>query len=809
MFWSKLRTPGAITLVLSILAPGLGLTASQVFRAERRVDGQQAARQDTQQAKPRNETPARTARQGDPLPSGAIARLGTARLRHGREVTSVAFSPDGKLLGSGGVDCWVRLWDTATGREVHSWEITTEKWLGACPAGKVLVHAVAFFPNAKALACGNQDGSIRLLDVDTGKELGRWNGDGPEAPVLALAISPDGKTLAAGGRAGQIGLWDVATAKRRLAMRCPGVQKVRGLAFSPDGATLASEGAGTIHVWNASTGHIVRQLPGARREVCRLAFSPDGKKLDATTEEQLRRFGNAARGVRSFDFSPDGRTAAIGSDTGTISLWDTATGKERLPHTGHTSRVGSIAFSPDGKLLATGSDDQTARLWEATTGKELRRFGEHQNRVGAVAFAPDGKLLAAGIPVDTIHLWDLATGKEVPRFPRNLSGAFRLAFTPDGKQLVSVTFGGTGDPMRLWDVATGKEIRRFPPQNQVWAFALSPDGKLIATGNYAAGKVVRLWDVATAREVAQLPVDNDDWVHALAFSPDSETLAVGPSQGLAISFWDVVTRKKRGRIKTAERCIWSLAFSPDGRTLAMGGHHSGIVYLWEVATGTERRRFVGHTTFVEALAFSPSGKLLASAGWDGVPLVWDVTGQFGAARRPPAPLAAQELESHWKALSAQEGARAYQAVCALAVAPGQSVPVLKERLRPVQPAGAAELAALIADLGADKFAVRQKATTELAALGKAAEGALRQALANRPPLETRRRVQQLLDKLEPGQTSPEYLLALRAVEVLEMIGSAEARQILGRLAQGAPGADLTREAQAALQRLDRRPAGGL
>jgi hypothetical protein len=146
-------------------------------------------------------------------------------------------------------------------------------------------------------------------------------------------------------------------------------------------------------------------------------------------------------------------------------------------------------------------------------------------------------------------------------------------------------------------------------------------------------------------------------------------------------------------------------------------------------------------------------------------------------------------------------------VRALAADPTRSVPFLAERLRPVARAEEKRLGRLIADLSSDQFAVRDRARAELEKLGEAALHALRTALATKPTLDTRRRLEQLIDKQEREDwaPSPERLRTLRALEVLERTGTSEARRVLEALARGAPGTRLTREAQAAHERLSSRP----
>ena len=179
------------------------------------------------------------------------------------------------------------------------------------------------------------------------------------------------------------------------------------------------------------------------------------------------------------------------------------------------------------------------------------------------------------------------------------------------------------------------------------------------------------------------------------------------------------------------------------------------------------------------------------------------------AERKPATgtLTPRQLEDYWAALAEASAPEAYGALCTLAHAPAQSVPFLKERVRPVEPVAAGQLDRLIRDLDSDKFALRQKSMTDLEKLGDLAEPALQAALEGKPSLEVRQRLEQLLAKLHGAAPTPGQVRALRAVEMLEAIHNAEAQQVLRALAKGVLGAGLTNEARAAIERLERQHVG--
>jgi hypothetical protein len=216
------------------------------------------------------------------------------------------------------------------------------------------------------------------------------------------------------------------------------------------------------------------------------------------------------------------------------------------------------------------------------------------------------------------------------------------------------------------------------------------------------------------------------------------------------------------------------------------------------------------TSGVAPLSFTANGRRLASGGADSTILIWDVTGRLRDGDRRPAKLSEKELEALWGDLAEADTVRAGRAVWALVAVGPQTVSLLGERLRPAVAKVSPEVVGrLIANLDSEDFASRQKARGELKKLGEGCEPFLRQALAKRPSVEMRRSLQELLSQLEETRKEPsgDVLRVLRAVEVLEQVGTPDARHVLERLTRGAPDERLTREAQAALGRLERKQPG--
>jgi hypothetical protein len=248
--------------------------------------------------------------------------------------------------------------------------------------------------------------------------------------------------------------------------------------------------------------------------------------------------------------------------------------------------------------------------------------------------------------------------------------------------------------------------------------------------------------------------------------------------------------------------VHALAFSPDGKWLAGAGEDQKV-QVWEVNTGVEVRRFQGHFDTLMSIAFAPDGRSIASGGCDSMILLWDFTARQSAGRLPAATWTPQEMEQRWQALARNDGPRAVQAIWDLVASPQQSVALLRQRIKPAQPLDAKHVERLIRDLDSEDFQTRTKTTEELEKNIDLVESTLRKKMTEKPSLEVRQRIRRMLSKLEPAE-SADRLRTLRVIQVLEYMGTPQAKEYLHQLANGATGVRLTNEAKAALQRLAKR-----
>jgi WD domain, G-beta repeat len=251
------------------------------------------------------------------------------------------------------------------------------------------------------------------------------------------------------------------------------------------------------------------------------------------------------------------------------------------------------------------------------------------------------------------------------------------------------------------------------------------------------------------------------------------------------------------------RYLTALALSPDGRSLYVADS-AGVVLVYEIATGRVRREISGHRALITGLAVANDGRRLLTASLDATALVWDLSPAAVVARPAPMPTPA-ELATRWTELSAADAAAAYRAMAVFAAAPAETTTFLAAKMSPAAAApDSAALDRLVADLGNEKFPVREKASADLDKLGESAVRGLRDRLANVTSAEARARIVRLLDKHDPPEATPNRLQSNRALELLEGLGTPEAKALLTKLAAGAPEARLTREAKMCLSRLEAR-----
>ena len=550
---------------------------------------------------------------------------------HTGDVSSAAFSPDGKILVTAGTDKTAIVWEAATGKEKMVLHGHTQG-----------INDIAISPNGKILATGGDDKTVILWDVKSGQILHTLIAN-DTLNVISLGFSHDGKLLATSSSNDNPLIWDVATGKLRLLFK-----KGFGFyAFSPtENKIVIGNYDLTFSVWNYESWEKELSIPYAANA---LAFSPDGKRIaaantdlrvwDSSTGEELFRATGFTAIVRGIEFSPDGTRIATGSQDGTVIIWDAKTGQRLFSLAGHKGAVNDVSFSrqcvepPEaifewcGVRLATASRDGTAKVWDVSPAgsRELTTLPGFSGRFQDDTHLYTNRFLDSEYSKLAHQTWNISSNGD----SRQISNITLNSAVPivngtaslDGKYLATLYINNR---VIVWDTQTGKEKSSLfiNQTGAVIAHAVSLDGNKILTG--AADGKVKVWDVATGMDVLTIAGNVGPDFGSVAFSPDEARIATGGSADGTVKIWDAATGKEIMTLKGHTLPVYVMVFSKDGKYMATGGMDQ-TVRIWDVTTGENLFALSGHTASILSIAFSPDGQRLITGSHDGTAKIWDIS----------------------------------------------------------------------------------------------------------------------------------------------------------------------------------------
>jgi WD40 repeat protein len=701
---------------------------------------------------------------------------------------SFVWSRDGSRIALGDYKERFYLWDAVTGArleltDAHPGQRDHAVWMGFSPDSRFVAIAVA-------------DEFIQVWDLRKNQKVHQF-----KVRPGAMGFTPDGKSVAcfAYGH-NEIKFWNRATGEERPSIKLGSDHSGGVFDISPDGKLVAVKSHTGISLWSLPERKLLKSMAASAPEW--LAFSPDGKKLACF----------------------NGRV---------LSMWDVATGRELNARPGHADAVEHAIFSPEGKILVSADrDDKVLIWWDAASGKQLRSMKLPQ-LCGTPSFSADGKLLVTGDSERGIRVWDVATGEESRLLTdRNwervgFHDTIEYHISPDRTRLGALKHaedrnGQSISRLWLWEPTTGRVIvRRSLPACYHGCF--SPNCRLVALAVQEARPAgdgyenwLRIQDAISGRDQFKV---STRYIFHLAFSPDGKTVAAIRHKSVTspdstktstevsdvpeICIWEVATGRERLRFVTEGSC--SFAWASNSRLMATQDLDAACI--WDGITGKKVLRIpLPDKDFPSGcLAFSPDAKTFAIGMADTTILTWDLSPQLARAGFRTRDLGLKELERLWADLASPDAGKAHHAIWKLVAAAGKAVPFLKTRMQPLADKDLKAFKQWIADLDSPSFVVRTAADKNLRRSLFDAELVMREALQEKPSLETRQRLESIL-----GATFDEPCEGLaqpRALEALEHIGTDEARQLIERLATGAPHGRLTQEATASLERLVLRASG--
>ncbi len=606
-------------------------------------------------------------RYGDPLPEGAVQRLGTMRMRYAW-TESFRYLPGDRVAVIVPSKNWIDVWDLSAGERLDryqigqsrimfmdarrdgtallvvntdgqliEWNLAEKAEMRRIETGQAKPTVVLYSPDEKrALTAGSYPPSIKEWDLGTGTELVAVTGDNPKFYVSAAIYAPDGKTACVGMGSYSPGVclsqYDLSTGEKLKEIMTS--NRISGLAISPDGERLlvASryhahefrlDGYQKLHQFRGHPGYSVYSVAYGPAEGQILTGDGDGtiRIWDRANEEVLRRYAPHRGRVSGIRVSEDGkRILSFGGGVLVEAL--AATGKPRLNMDRHLAAVQAAAFTPDGQQVVSGSADGTLRLWEVETGVSLQLM-ETGSPVQAVAVSPDGARAAAGCKDGAVREYYLASGKLRREIPGHSGYVRDIAYSHAGKYLASsgddgsvlMRYGSSMDA--LWP--TMRTLRRH--RGGVLAVAFSPDDARLLTGG--RDRTIRLWDTAAGFGQMHLQTlqEHRDWVVDVAFATGGQQ-ALSADRGGRIILWDLPTGEPVRQMQHGTS-ITDLVCCPGGTT-AWSAADDPPMACWDLTTGEQIAAVGGHAGAVNALALSPDGRLIVSASSDTSLLVWQV-----------------------------------------------------------------------------------------------------------------------------------------------------------------------------------------
>jgi WD40 repeat protein len=620
---------------------------------------------------------------GDPIPGGAIARLGSVRMLD-RALGRLIFSADGSEIITSSEGAYL-VWQTTTaqrtgtlvaedgghilamsddgkvlatsvyGGKVQLWNYAKREAGAIIEAHRREVTDMCFAADGE-LATASEDQTVKVFKLSASDYSEKLTVRGDWESVTSLACSRAGYLVFADSEGevivASLDNKDGAVKAARLGKSPNGILDV---AISPDGKHVAAGTEdGRLLIWKTTGGGKPIDVPDAHpRKVLTVAFDGKGKLMTSggdrffriwdpeTGDKIAERPAAADVDAQLFVRSPDGNFVAAfselrdgrASEAGRFWLYD-ADGKLLLEPDRHHEALTAIAFSPDGKKVITASEDHRVLVWDAISANLLDTLATHEGAVRDLVI--DGDVVLSSGDDARMHRSSLGGVDSIILEP--IGGAVHaLIRSPDGKRIVTGDFVG-----KVWSfsVGSGAKIAQHSEEafEQIHDLAFSPDGRYFAVAG--ASPQIHIVSVASGQKLIALAPDGPRSNHAVAFSPDGKMLATGGDDHV-VRLWGTSSWSQLRELEGADGTVRAVVFSPSGKRIAAGSSDQ-TARVWDTGTAEQVTMLAGHRGAVTALAFSPDGSKLATASRDKTGLIWELPEEPGekkpgAADKKPEP----------------------------------------------------------------------------------------------------------------------------------------------------------------------------
>jgi len=538
---------------------------------------------------------------------------------HSGSITKIAIQTNGQRIVSAS-QCILKVWNLETKAELHtlSWHCT-------------MITAVAIPPNGQKVVFAfidNGDNKVNLWDLETEEVLQLHTLKEHSGIVTVLVLHPNGKWVVTGDNDGTIKVWDLESREELRTLKGHS-QMINLIVILPDGQRVISTSWDkTIKVWNLDTGNELYTLKGHSRGINSVAIHPDGQQIISGSGDNTLKVWdlNPSIGfhtqpghndkVNVLVIHPDRQRVVSGSEDKTLKVWNLKTGEELHTLRGHSDRITVAVLHPDGQRVVSGSNDKTLKVWNLNKGIELYSLEGHNGGINALTIHPDRQRVISASWDYTLKVWNLKTGEALHTLKGHTQVVNGVAIHPDGQRMITASLDKT---LKVWDLESGEELYTLSGHtDRIWAIAIQPAGHYVFSASL--DHTVKIWDLKTGTEIDNLEGHNS-WVYGAAIHPHG--------QQTVSTYYDNTIKGMSARTLNTQTLVGSsnevtVEIIEPNRQRVVSAFYDNSLVLWDLKTGSELHTLQGHNDHIEALAIHPNGQQVVSASRDKTLILWDV-----------------------------------------------------------------------------------------------------------------------------------------------------------------------------------------